>query len=153
MSRPVSIAVKTLRGTARQDRQKAKLDPAARLVDVPPAPRHLSAAAAAEWDRLAADLVALGTLTAADLRALELLVQTLDSCQTFAAAIERDGLLIESGGGAMKAHPGLAGLGTARAQARALLRDFGLMPSARVDAAPGAPPGPDPLDEFTIAGR
>lgn len=152
MTRLVPLRTKTLRGTARADRIKPKVDPSARLVDVPEAPALLSPGAAAEWRTLARTLVDLGTLTAADLRALEMLAGLLNDIRMFGTAIAADGLVITSGG-VTKAHPGLAALGTARGLARMMLRDFGLTPGARVEAAPMASPQSDPLDEFTVAGR
>ena len=115
----------------------------------------MSKASRAEWRALAAVLVEAGTLTASDLRALELLADTLTSCAEFAAIIARDGVLITGPSGAPKAHPAVAGLGQARAQARQLLQDFGLTPAARggVEAAPAPKSAkPDPLDEFAMAG-
>lgn len=155
MSARASQRIKQLRGTARADRQKA---PGAheRLQCTPEPPPNLSEAAAAEWRALAPLLVEAGTLTPADLRALELLAATLADAASFAAAIERDGLLVTGAAGAKKSHPGLNALGQARAQARALLADFGLTPRSRggVEVAPqGASGEPDPMDEFRMAGQ
>lgn len=143
-------ATKELRGTSRADR-KHPPSTVERLTTNPAAPKHLSAGAAAEWRKLAPLLVKAGTLTRADLRALELLAETLASAAEFAGVIARDGTLIDGAGGSKKAHPALQALATARAQARQLLSDFGLTPRGRSGIEP-APPGkstaPDPLDEF-----
>ena len=150
MPAPTSSHTKALRGTARADRQKPA-GAAERLTAVPKAPPTVSDAAKAEWQRLAPILVNAGTLTANDLRALELLAETLASAAAFAAVIAKDGTLIEGAGGTRKAHPALQALATARAQARALLHDFGLTPRGRaaVEQAPAAPTAADdPYAEF-----
>jgi len=132
-----SVAAKTAAGTLRPAR--AKQVPAGdRLLEAPPPPPGVSPGAAAEWTRLATDLVAVGTLTAADLRALQLLVETLAAVADLAATIGREGYTVPGAGGGVKSHPALVALAQARAQAHRMLSDFGLTPRARgsVDQAP-----------------
>src|SRR4051812_8319496 len=115
MTRPKSERLKTLQGTARPGRARADPHACESLMEAPPAPAYLTPSAAGEWDRLASILVERSVLTRGDLRALELLAETLASCRAFAVAVATDGTLIESARG-RKANPALAGLGTARAQ-------------------------------------
>jgi phage terminase small subunit len=69
-ARRTTTARKELQGTARQDRGP-KREPAARITRAIPPPAHLGEAAAAEWVGLMRTLIDLGTVTQADLRALE----------------------------------------------------------------------------------
>lgn len=129
--------LKLLTGTARPDRQP-KQDPATRLLEAPPPPAHLSKRAAAEWRRVGPAVVAIGTLSGADLRAFELLAQTLATESEARELLDRDGMTTATADGGMKPHPALRTMETARTQARALLADFGLTPKGRqgVDTAP-----------------
>src|SRR5216110_91905 len=76
MSTRLSPNVKNLRGTVRNDRtpKPTALD---RLRTAPQAPAHLSERARIEWKALAPVCCEMGTLTNADLRALELLCECL----------------------------------------------------------------------------
>lgn len=136
----MSEAKKDVRGTLRASRRIAPAT-LARLTTAPRPPATLSDAARAEWERLVPVLIGAGTLTTADLRALELLVTTLASADELAELVHREGVTVPAGNGGTKGHPALAGLAQARSLARALLSDFGLTPKARgaVDAAPEAP--------------
>lgn len=134
-----SNASKAARGTLRADRMK-QVPAGERLLEVPKPPAGLDPAAAAEWKRLAPLLVEVGTLTAADLRALQLLAETLASAAHLAETVKREGYTVPGAAGGVKSHPCLVALAQARAQAARLLGDFGLTPRGRgsVDQAPEA---------------
>jgi len=126
---------KRVTGTYRPDRAKRRpgLDG---LTAAPAAPEYLTAAAKAEWDRLAPLIAGMRTLTAADAPALELLSQTLATAAQAQAEVERDGLTVASVNGGMRAHPAVKILEQARAQATRLLIEFGLTPRARGHVEP-----------------
>ncbi|WP_232429876.1 phage terminase small subunit P27 family [Burkholderia ubonensis] len=108
------------------------------LTVAPPPPDGMSSRAAAEWDRVAPLVVSLGLLNASDLRALELLAETLATEAQLRETLDREGLTIATGTGGSKAHPALS---DARAQAARLLDAFGLSPRGRqaIDAPPPLP--------------
>ena len=152
-------AVKRLQGTARADRAP-RVDYSTRLTETPPAPASLRPAAIPHWNRVAAAAVGIGTLTAADVPLLELLANTLAAEAGARAALDRDGLTTEAGSGGRKKHPAAAIAETARGQALAMFREFGLSPRSRqgVDRAPGVAHnpfsrdgGPSPWAEFATA--
>lgn len=141
----VSDRVKTARGTARASRRK-NVPAGERLTTVPRPPAGIAASAAAEWRALAPVLCDLGTLTAADLRALRLLCETLAAVAELAAVLAKEGHTVPAASGGVKGHPAAQALATARAQAHRLLADFGLTPRSRaaVDQAPDAEDDDDP---------
>ncbi len=136
MSRPrKSAELKLLSGTYRPDRSAPKTT-GARLERIPPAPKHLSEEAKKQWKRLAPAAKGTGAMTASDLVAFELLCRTLATAIEAEAIIAEEGATVEGGGGGIKAHPALAMMATARAQATALLAQFGLTPRGRAAIAP-----------------
>lgn len=147
-----SEAKKALRGTQRTDRTKAP-STHGRIEKAPQAPVRLSPLAKNEWQSLAPLLTDAGTLSGSDLRALELLCETLASASEFADIVRTEGATVPAAGGGTKGHPALQALATARSQARALLTDFGLTPRGRggVDAAPELP-GASPFAKFKRTG-
>ncbi|HDR8861634.1 TPA: phage terminase small subunit P27 family [Burkholderia territorii] len=134
-----SNATKALAGTLRADRLKGIS--ADQLTVAPPPPDSMSSRAAAEWVRVAPLVVSLGLLSASDLRALELLAETLATEAQLRETLDREGLTIATGTGGSKAHPALRALSDARAQAARLLDAFGLSPRGRqaIDAPPPLP--------------
>lgn len=134
-----SNATKALAGTLRADRLKGIA--AEQLDTAPPPPDSLSSRAAVEWERVAPLVVSLGLLTASDLRAFELLAETLATEAQLRETLDREGLTISTGTGGSKAHPALRALSDARAQAARLLDAFGLSPRGRqaIDAPPPLP--------------
>ena len=140
---------KQLSGTARADRTP-KRDVAQRLLTPPKPPSHMSPRARAEWRRIAPAVVGLGTLTTADLRAFEMLAQTLATATEAMETLEASGLSVPTADGGLKPHPCVRIMETARAQAKTLLSDFGLTPRGRqgVDTHPIRAAGPSPFDEF-----
>jgi P27 family predicted phage terminase small subunit len=142
-ARRISTTLKIARGTSRADR-RSKRDFAARLTRTPSPPAHLSELAATEWRRLAPAAAGLGTLTAADLRAFELLAVTLATEAEAREVLQREGWTVSTAdGGSRKGHPAIKTIETARAQAARLLEAFGLTPRGR-QALDTSPPLPDP---------
>ncbi|MBV8589794.1 MAG: phage terminase small subunit P27 family [Acetobacteraceae bacterium] len=125
-----SDTLKLISGTSRRDRLP-RSDPTLRLTEPPAPPSHLSERAAAEWNRLAQELVAAGVLTGGDLRSLELLAETLALEAEMRTLIAAEGATIPSGEGGRKGHPALKIATDARAQAIRLLEGFGMTPSSR----------------------
>jgi P27 family predicted phage terminase small subunit len=97
----------------------------------PPAPKRLSARAAAEWKALAPICILLRTLTTADLRALEMLCNLLAAEAECREVLARDGMTVGTGAGGLKPHPAVRMAEAAGAQAAALLQQFGLTPRSR----------------------
>jgi P27 family predicted phage terminase small subunit len=113
---------------------------AARLRKCPPPPARLSKYAREEWSRLAPVAHRLGTLTEADLRGFELLVETLATERTARETVGADGLTVPTADGGSKSHPAVRCMETARNQAARMLESFGLNPKGRgtVETAPQA---------------
>ena len=141
---------KQLAGTQRASRAKPTQSHG-RIARTPAPPERLSILAIDEWKALAPLLTKAKTLSGSDLRALELLCETLASATEFAEIIRKEGATVAAAGGGTKGHPALQALATARSQARALLTDFGLTPRGRsgVETAPDAESSKkDPGEEF-----
>lgn len=113
------------------------------LASAPPAPEHLTERARTEWDRLAPLIWEQQTLTASDLRGLELLCETLGTAQQAQETIATAGLTIAGDGGRIRAHPAIKILEAARSQATRLLIEYGLTPRARSHVEPAMPATPD----------
>src|SRR4029453_7116368 len=75
--------------------------------------------------------VELGTLTSADLRALELLAEVLAAEAELRELLKSEGMTIPGAEGNTKAHPACKLLESTRNQAARLLADFGLTPKGR----------------------
>src|SRR5688572_19525407 len=125
MTRKASAAIIALRGTGRPDRS-LKARGTALLTKVPAPPASLSAAARREWRSCGAAAIGIGTLTAADLRSLELLASVLAEERELRQAIAKEGATITSGT-VVKANPNLRQLAQTRASALRLLVAFGLV--------------------------
>jgi P27 family predicted phage terminase small subunit len=141
MARPrKSPALKAVQGTERRDRQ-LRPEISERLKQPPAPPRHLSPRARTHWRRVAAAAVGIGTLTRADLSALELLSVTLATEEEAREVIAKEGMMIKTEASGGKAHPALRVMATAGAQAARLLERFGLDPRSRqsVDVRPPLP--------------
>jgi P27 family predicted phage terminase small subunit len=131
----ISLHVKAMKGTLRA----AHINGVVPLTEPPPPPARLSQAARQEWQSLAAVLVARGSLTAGDLRGLELLCVVLETEAEARAAVARDGFTVATSDGGEKASPAIKVMEAARNQAAALLRDFGLVPKTRAAVETAAP--------------
>lgn len=101
----------------------------------------------AEWNSLAKVAHQLGTLTAADLRAFELLCELLATERQARETIARDGMTVATAGGTVKPHPTVRTLENARRQATALLAAFGLTPKGRGAGKRAAAPAMKTDDE------
>ena len=123
-------------------------NPSDRLDKCPAPPRHLSERARVEWRRLGPVAVALGTLTRADLRAFELLVETLATETTAREEVTASGYSVPTGDGGQKPHPAVRIMEEARRQSRALLSDFGLTPKGRGTVKPAPAGDGDGWDEL-----
>jgi len=147
-----STHTKLVTGTLRADRQP-RADVAARLTIPPKPPAQLGPRAAGEWRRVARAAAGIGTLTTADLRALELLAQTLATEGEAQQVLTAEGLTVATADGGRKAHPALKAMEVARAQAARLLAEFGLSPKARqgVDVLP--PRAANPFSRIGVAGH
>lgn len=131
MARPrMAETVKANKGTMRGGRT-TPATAANALAAMPPPPEHLPDAASREWKRLAPIVAELGTVSAADLRAFELLCSTLATASDAEAAVRAEGMTMPTGGGGVRSHPAVKVMETARAQAARLLEQFGLTPKAR----------------------
>ena len=119
------------------------------MKEVPPPPGTLSEIARAVWEDVAAETVALGILTSADLPMLALLAETSATVSELEQTIREEGFTVSTGAGGRKAHPALKALETTRGAVTRLLKEFGLSPLSRkfVEKAPG-PSGYDPLDHL-----
>jgi len=135
-------ALKALHGTERADRKAPKV-PIKRPVSTPKAPASISLAGRKEWKRLAPIAHGLGYLTAADVRAFELLCEILAMERKARDTIAADGLTTKTADGGLKAHPAIRILETANAQATRLLEGFGLLPKGRatIEPSPAWMPG------------
>lgn len=90
-----SNATKALAGTLRADRLKGVA--VGQLTVAPPPPDGMSSRATVEWVRVAPLVVSLGLLSASDLRALELLAETLATEAQLRETLDREGLTIATG--------------------------------------------------------
>jgi P27 family predicted phage terminase small subunit len=122
-----------------------KEDLASRLNRAAPPPSMLSDRAKKEWRKLMPAVMAIGTISRCDLRAFQLLCETLATAVEAAELIEKEGMTILAGSGGRKAHPAIKVLEGARRHAGSLLESFGLTPRGRqsVDVLPAGGPARD----------
>lgn len=129
---------KQLSGTYRPDKDGKGIRPGQALKEVPPPPEPLSERACTAWNQLAAETVALGVLTTADMPMLTLLAETSATVSELEHTIREEGFTVATGAGGQKAHPALKALETTRGAVTRLLKEFGLSPLSRkfVEKAP-----------------
>ena len=145
---------KVLANTYRADRAPAADPKAGERLDEPPAPPPtLSPRGMAEWHRIAPAACGLGTVMAADLRALELLCEALAVESEARETVQREGFVTMAGSGGVKPHPALRVAENARTQASKLLSDFGLTPRGREGVSILPKSGPSVWDEFDAMDR
>jgi P27 family predicted phage terminase small subunit len=141
-----STQQKALRGTWRADRapQPTAGEP---LTEAPEPPPRLSEKAQGEWRILAPIVTQLGVLTAADMRAFQLLCECLGTAAEAEDMLREEGMTLPTVGGGTRAHPAIKAMEIARNQAARLMTEFGLTPKGRqaVDIAPA--PRPSRLQE------
>ena len=140
--------LKLIQGTARS--RKRGRPKAQRPSRCPAAPAHMSPAAKHEWRKLAPKAHQLGTLTDADLRAFELLCDTLVVVNDCRETLAREGFTAATGDGGMKTHPLVSVMNSANTFSVRLLSGFGLTPRGRLSAiaAPDDSLPPDPHGFF-----
>jgi P27 family predicted phage terminase small subunit len=130
--RPIPTEIKILRGNPGKRRlNHREPKPAAGL---PPCPRHLKGIAAEAWRSIGAQLVALHTVTLADLHALELLVSAYAEYRRAQAIVERRGATYATRterGMIVRRRPEVAIAGDAWRRVKGMLVEFGLTPAAR----------------------
>jgi P27 family predicted phage terminase small subunit len=138
-----------IQGTFEKSRHSKRKDVAfTRLNKAPPAPEHLSYAAAEEWRRLAPILVGNGIMSALDTFALERLCDTLVEIQELRAIIAKNGHTYGNGD-LLKANPAVAMLSDADRRLLSWLTQFGLTPSSRTKITPLPEAKPvNPIDRF-----
>jgi P27 family predicted phage terminase small subunit len=109
----------------------------------PEKPAYLTPRAAQEWDRVMPDLIAMGTVKAADQAALAAYCESVALSAQISAAMAEDGLLVTGPDGTGRRHPLAGAWKAAGAEVRAWSHEFGLTPSARSElrAAPAGAPG------------
>jgi P27 family predicted phage terminase small subunit len=128
---------KKVAGTFRPDRSKRQ-PKADRLKTVPPAPKHLTELARRQWSQIAPLIAEQRTLSPADLPALEQFSCTLATVAQAQAVVEAEGMTIRLDNGAVRCHPAVKILETARAQALRWCVEFGITPRARGHVEPVA---------------
>jgi P27 family predicted phage terminase small subunit len=115
-----------------------------------PQPRHLpadrpgwlSALAAEEWDRIAPDLHAMGTVRAVDATALACYCEAVARLRIATRIVGESGPLLMGDDGHVRKNPAVSQARDASYEVRMWAREFGLTPSARsplrVEVGPAA---------------
>lgn len=100
--------------------------------DVPPErPGWLSPMARHEWDRIAPDLVKMGTAKALDASALAAYCEAVALLRTLAEVVAKSGPLLVQRDGTVRKNPAVGQLRDASASVRLWAREFGFTPAAR----------------------
>jgi P27 family predicted phage terminase small subunit len=137
--------LRLLRGETRPSRI-GRGEPVPRLADPEPPPwfdeRHLRA-----WERLTAEVRAMGLLYSADRDVLVGLVRAVCRHEDAARLVAAEGIVVTGKDGQRVRHPAVIIEREAAETVRRLAREFGLTPSGRADlghAVPPSPPGSGP---------
>lgn len=144
--KPVPTELKKLRGNPGKRALPAN-EPKPRRV-LPRAPKHLSAVAKAEWQRLARELFELGLLTVVDRTALAAY------CAAYARWVRAeeemaDGNLVGTNDkGVPIKSPWVTIANEALSQMKAFMVEFGMTPSSRARIKPAEKPEEDPFEAF-----
>lgn len=118
---------------------------------VPPPPKHLPTRTKRVWRAVAAELDAMGVLTAADAMGLELLVYAYEEYRRARDVADVEGSTYRTEGPAgtmFRARPEVAIGADAWRRCRAMLAEFGLTPSSRTRIKVGATEEVDPFEEL-----
>jgi P27 family predicted phage terminase small subunit len=100
--------------------------------DLPPAkPDWLSRGAAAEWDRIVPDLVAMRTATAADSTCLAAYCEAAARFRVATELVAKAGLMLRDRDGVVRKNPAVAQARDASIEMRMWAREFGLTPASR----------------------
>jgi P27 family predicted phage terminase small subunit len=154
--KPKPTALKLLQGNPGKRSLNGR-EPRPEVV-APDRPDWLSPAAAAEWERVVPELLALGLLTRLDRAALCAYCQAYAELQRATEMIEAEGLILDvevfnrAGdvtGTVRKPHPAVRLQRDAFHRVKAFLCEFGLTPSSRTRLrTPEAPAESDPIAEL-----
>lgn len=151
--RPIPTALKAAAGDGIHDSGKRKL-PTNEPKPVPgrlAKPKHLSASASAAWDRLIEAIERLGVLSTTDRAAITMCAELLGLAADAYAAMKTEGTTTQHANGTAGPTPCFGIYVKATAQAKALLAEFGLTPSARPRVKVDKP-GDDPADFSDLGG-
>lgn len=135
--RPMPSALRLLRGDMPQNSDEPCPE-----VAIPTCPQHLDEAARTEWERISAELAALGVLTRIDRAALAGYCQAWSRWERAERLVHDMGEVVKSPNGFPVANPYLAIANKALKQIKEFAVEFGLTPSSRtrVKAKPPALP-------------
>jgi P27 family predicted phage terminase small subunit len=126
---PTPTNLRVLHGETRPSRINAA-EPRPR--DRPPdRPGWLTPAAAEEWDRIAPDLAAMGTVKAVDATGLAAYCEAVARFRAASAAVAASGAMLTDRDGAERKNPAVGLARDASVEIRMWAREFGLTPSAR----------------------
>jgi len=125
---PKPTALRVLHG----DRRSRINDAEPRPRDLPPLkPAWLSPLAAEEWDRIAPDLAAMGTVKRIDAMGLAAYCEAVARLITGAKLVAEAGPLLVDRDGKVRRNPAVAQARDASYEMRMWAREFGFTPSAR----------------------
>lgn len=130
-------------------RKPSKLGKEEGLRKLPAAPSWLTAAAKAEWKRVAPALEQRAVLTVADLGSLENYCIASGQVRDCAAILAKEDMFVQSERSAPRPHPAIRVQHEAMKQARQIAAELGLTPVSR--ARPALAPQGD-ADEFAGLG-
>jgi P27 family predicted phage terminase small subunit len=117
-------------------------------VEIPPCPQHLSKVAKQEWKRMAAQLHALGMLTAIDRAALAAYCQSWGRWIEAEWRLEVEGVTVPAADGHLKPSPWLSVADKALNTMHRYAIEFGMTPASRSRVKAEPPPAPDPFEEL-----
>ena len=138
---PTPTALRVLRGDRASRINRAEPQP--RNMS-PQRPEWLSAMAVEEWDRIAPDLAAMGTVKAVDATALGAYCEAVARLRVATRLVAETGPLLLDEAGKARKNPAVGQARDASYEVRMWAREFGFTPSARSPlrievGVPGAP--------------
>lgn len=145
--RPLPTQLKLIQGTLQNCRTN-KNEPMP-PVTVPKRPKHLSKAAAAEWNRMAPVLVDMGLLSGLDSACLAGYCELYARWQKAEQEIQTGGEVVATPNGSLQVSPWVSIAHRSMVEMRKFLAEFGLSPASRskVTAIP-AKKEPNKFDRF-----
>ena len=120
------------------------------MIEIPKMPDHLSAEAAAEWNRVTGELATLGLLANIDRAALAAYCQAYGRWVEAEAAIRRIGLLAKTTSGNVIQNPLVGIANRAMELMYRFMTEFGMTPSSRsrLSVEPGVGARRDPTEKY-----
>ena len=115
----------------KQIAERAKNGAVEPSVSTPPAPETLTEEGAAHWNKTAKTLAGLRVMSAADVDALTIYIESWMRWQEATESVKTTGLLIRAPSGYPIQNPMLAIANKAQEQCLKILTEFGLTPSSR----------------------